>query len=226
MWNSTITSLSGNGRWSLGLELSLASSQPDLAGGPLSFLSQDTGPSQAILGFGGIYLVFIGFSKEHGFLSPRKTPYACGWELFHKDAGLWQSWVSQLAPGFGLEGHKVASGEWQSFPSGTKGLLVLGDKIPSLWKKDWGPACCSQRVGKIIPWKGPSWANISLDLLPKQSRLGYLPRDASLLQQSSLVSQKWLNSLILLQGVSLGKKKKIQWDINNSRSETMGMQFS
>lgn len=138
MWNSAITSLSGNGRWSLGLELSLASSQPDLAGGPLSFLSQDTGPSQAILGFGGIYLVFIGFSKEHGFLSPRKTPYACGWELFHKDAGLWQSWVSQLAPGFGLEGHKVASGEWQSFPSGTKGLLVLGEKSPLYGKKTEG----------------------------------------------------------------------------------------
>lgn len=47
----------------LGLELSLASSQPDLAGIPLSFLSRDTGLAQAIAGFGGIYLAFIGFPK-------------------------------------------------------------------------------------------------------------------------------------------------------------------
>lgn len=76
--------------------------------------------------------------KNMAFFLPGKPPCPCGWELFHKDVGLWQSWVSKLAPGVGCEGHKVASGEWQSFPSGTKDLLVLGEKCPLYGKKTEG----------------------------------------------------------------------------------------
>lgn len=72
------------------------------------------------------------FPKENGRLSPRKTPCACGWvRACQRDVGLWQSWLSQPAPGVGLDGHRVVSGERRSFPSGTKDLLVLGKRLRS-----------------------------------------------------------------------------------------------
>lgn len=111
-----------------GLEQSLASPQPDLAGIPLSFLSQDTGLSQAVVGFGGICLAFIGFPKGKWLSFSQEDP-PCLWvRACHRDVGLWQSWLSKPASGVGLEGHEVISGEWQSFPSGTKDPLVLGGK--------------------------------------------------------------------------------------------------
>lgn len=73
--------------------------------------------------------------KRLSFSQETLPPLACGWELFHKDAGLWPGWVSKLAPGVRLEGHKVTSGEWPSFHSGTKDLLFWGENVLSMEKR-------------------------------------------------------------------------------------------
>lgn len=173
---------------------------------PLSFLSQNTGPWHAVIGFGGIYVTFISFPKENGFLSPRKPPCACGWELFRRDGGLWQSWVSKLAPGLGLKAIKVTSGEWQSFPSGTKDLLVLGGKCPLYGKKTEGQLVVVNGLERSFHERALLGKILALSCC--QSSGGWVTwhGGASLLQQASLVSQKWLNSLILLSKHVIGKK--------------------
>ena len=88
--------------------------------------------------------------KKIAFFLPGKPPCICGWELFHEDAVLWQGWASKLAPGEGLEGHKVTSGEWPPFHPGTRDLLVLGEKCPVFGKKDWGAAVVVNRLERLF----------------------------------------------------------------------------
>ena len=157
--------------------------------------------------------------KKIVFFLPGKPPCICGWELFHEDAVLWQGSASKLAPGVGLEGHKVTSGEWPPFHPGTRDLLVLGGSCPVFGKKDWGAAVVVNRLERLFYEKGPSWKNISLVLLPELWGLGELPQGCQPPPTGFLGFSEMTKFMILLsKHVTLEKI----WHKNGPRSKRWG----
>lgn len=152
---------------------------------------------------------WLSFSQEHSPPRPPNTP--CGWELFHRVSGLWQSWVSKLAPGVGPECHKVTSGEWQTFPSGTKDLLVLGGQnVLSMEKKTEEKLV--HRLERLFHEMALLGKILALSCCQNGGGWITCRRDASLLQRASLVSQKWLNSLILLSKCLTKKENPMRYN--------------
>lgn len=148
--------------------------------------------------------------KKIVFFLPGKPPCICGWELFHEDAVLWQGSASKLAPGVGLEGHKVTSGEWPPFHPGTRDLLVLGGSCPVFGKKDWGAAVVVNGLERLFYEKALLGKILALSCCQNCGGWVNCHRGVSLLQQASLVSQKWPNSWFFCQNMSLWKKFDIK----------------
>lgn len=141
-------------------------------------------------------MAFIGFQKKMAFFLPGTfspaappSPTDLVGENFSIVSGLWHSWVSKLAPGVGPECHKVTSGEWQTFPSGTKDLLVLGGQnVLSMEKKTEEKLV--HRLKRLFHEMALLGKILALSCCQNGGGWITCRRGASLLQQASLVSQK------------------------------------